>query len=281
MNLALAAGTTGVGLATDLQQGIIDRFRTLPMTHTAILIGRTSTDLIRNAVALALMIAAGFAIGFRLDGGLARRRRRPRRRPPLRLRHDMGLRRRRTRRQGPPSRRLHRLRPGPVFVYLSSAWVPIDTMNGAVQASPATNPSTSPSSPSAASPTAPPHQPDPPIARLVRRPHRRLRGTDHPSAPPRHPALTGTVGSPIDDHRLDGEGRDERRSAGRPRRSPRPVSRQAPTACRAWPVGQDTCPQDRPAPAAAGCPAPACRGRRSPTRSSRRTSARRRRWRRC
>ena len=134
MNLALAAGTTGVGLANDLQQGIIDRFRTLPMTHTAIIIGRTSTDLIRNAVALALMIAAGFAIGFRLDGGL------PGGAAALAVAllfgyattwvfAAVGL-----AVKDPQAAAFIGFAPVLVFVYLSSAWVPIDTMDGAVQA---------------------------------------------------------------------------------------------------------------------------------------------------
>ena len=134
MNLALAAGTTGVGLATDLQQGIIDRFRTLPMTHTAIIIGRTSTDLIRNAIALALMIAAGFAIGFRLGGGVAGGA------AALAVAlvfgyattwvfASVGL-----AVKDPQAAAFIGFAPVLVFVYLSSAWVPVDSMNGAVQA---------------------------------------------------------------------------------------------------------------------------------------------------
>ena len=71
MQTTLAAGATGVGLATDLRDGIIDRFRSLPMAQVSVLAGRTTADLARNALAAAVMVAAGFAIGFRLDGGLA------------------------------------------------------------------------------------------------------------------------------------------------------------------------------------------------------------------
>ncbi len=70
MQVTLAAGATGVGLATDLRDGIIDRFRSLPMAQIAVLTGRTTADLARNALAAAVMVAAGFAIGFRLGGGL-------------------------------------------------------------------------------------------------------------------------------------------------------------------------------------------------------------------
>ena len=70
MQVTLAAGATGVGLATDLRDGIIDRFRSLPMAQIAVLTGRTTADLARNALGAAVMVAAGFAIGFRLGGGL-------------------------------------------------------------------------------------------------------------------------------------------------------------------------------------------------------------------
>ena len=51
MQVTLAAGATGVGLATDLRDGIIDRFRSLPMAQIAVLTGRTTADLARNTLA--------------------------------------------------------------------------------------------------------------------------------------------------------------------------------------------------------------------------------------
>ncbi len=57
---------TGVGLADDLSKGIIERFRSLPMARSAVLIGRTSADLVRNIFVVALMCAVGFAVGFRV-----------------------------------------------------------------------------------------------------------------------------------------------------------------------------------------------------------------------
>lgn len=57
---------TAVGLATDLQTGIIERFRALPMARSAVLTGRTTTDLFRNLVVLLLMIAVGVLVGFRI-----------------------------------------------------------------------------------------------------------------------------------------------------------------------------------------------------------------------
>lgn len=61
---------TAVGLADDLRAGVIDRFRSLPMARSAVLAGRTLSDLIRNAFVVALMIGAGFALGFRYQTSL-------------------------------------------------------------------------------------------------------------------------------------------------------------------------------------------------------------------
>jgi len=62
---------TAVGLAQDLREGIIDRFRSLPMARSAVLAGRTLADLARNVVTVALMVAVGTAVGFRFHAGLA------------------------------------------------------------------------------------------------------------------------------------------------------------------------------------------------------------------
>jgi ABC transporter DrrB family efflux protein len=63
---ALFGGSgTASGLAEDLANGVIDRFRSLPMTGSAVLAGRTLSDLVRSALTLTLMVAVGFAIGFR------------------------------------------------------------------------------------------------------------------------------------------------------------------------------------------------------------------------
>jgi ABC-2 type transport system permease protein/oleandomycin transport system permease protein len=69
--LAFGSVATGVGLAEDLHGGLIDRFRSLPMARSAVLAGRTLSDLVRNAFALALMLAVGHLIGFRFDSGAA------------------------------------------------------------------------------------------------------------------------------------------------------------------------------------------------------------------
>jgi ABC-2 type transport system permease protein len=59
--------TTGVGLAEDLQKGLIDRFRSLPMARSAVLVGRTFADLLRNLFVVVLMAVVGFIVGWRPD----------------------------------------------------------------------------------------------------------------------------------------------------------------------------------------------------------------------
>ena len=62
---AFGAGQTAIGLTEDLAKGVIDRFRSLPMARSAVLAGRTLSDLIRNGFVITLMLAVGFLIGFR------------------------------------------------------------------------------------------------------------------------------------------------------------------------------------------------------------------------
>jgi ABC-2 type transport system permease protein/oleandomycin transport system permease protein len=57
---------TGVGLAEDLNKGLIERFRSLPMARSAVLAGRTVADLIRNCFVVLLMVVVGFAVGWRI-----------------------------------------------------------------------------------------------------------------------------------------------------------------------------------------------------------------------
>ena len=55
---------TGIGLAEDLNKGIIERFRALPMARSAVLVGRTLADMLRNVFVIALMVVIGFAVGW-------------------------------------------------------------------------------------------------------------------------------------------------------------------------------------------------------------------------
>jgi ABC-2 type transport system permease protein/oleandomycin transport system permease protein len=63
---------TASGLAEDLATGVVDRFRSLPMASSAVLAGRTLSDLARSAVTLTLMLAVGTAVGFRWQTSLPR-----------------------------------------------------------------------------------------------------------------------------------------------------------------------------------------------------------------
>ena len=62
--------STGVGLAEDLQKGLIERFRSLPMARSAVLAGRTLADAVRNSFVLVLMTVVGVLVGFRIHGGV-------------------------------------------------------------------------------------------------------------------------------------------------------------------------------------------------------------------
>ncbi len=68
--VAFAGIYTGVLLANDLQKGMIDRFRSLPMAQSSVLTGRTLTDLLRAALAVAIMWVVGMLVGFRPGGGI-------------------------------------------------------------------------------------------------------------------------------------------------------------------------------------------------------------------
>jgi ABC transporter DrrB family efflux protein len=60
---------TALGLAEDLKKGLMDRFRSLPMSRAAVLTGRTLADVTTNVVQLVVMLAVGLAVGFRFATG--------------------------------------------------------------------------------------------------------------------------------------------------------------------------------------------------------------------
>jgi ABC transporter DrrB family efflux protein len=68
---AFGAGQTALGLTEDLSKGVIDRFRSLPMARSAVLAGRTISDLIRNGFVIGLMLLVGVLIGFRYQTSFA------------------------------------------------------------------------------------------------------------------------------------------------------------------------------------------------------------------
>lgn len=68
--VAFGAMNTGIGLALDLQKGTIDRFRSLPMSRSAVLTGRIVADLVRNLFVVGVMLAVGLLVGFRPEAGM-------------------------------------------------------------------------------------------------------------------------------------------------------------------------------------------------------------------
>ena len=60
---------TALGLAEDLKKGLIDRFRSLPMSPSAVVTGRTIADILTNVVQLVVMFGVGLAVGFRFGTG--------------------------------------------------------------------------------------------------------------------------------------------------------------------------------------------------------------------
>src|SRR6202042_3606032 len=70
-SVTFRASMTAVGLTDDLKLGVIDRFRSMPMARSAVLVGRTTADLVRNVLIIVLMIIVGYIIGFRFQAGAA------------------------------------------------------------------------------------------------------------------------------------------------------------------------------------------------------------------
>ncbi len=64
------ATVTGSGLAEDMQKGIIDRFRSLPMSRMAVLVGRTTSDLLTNVLVTIIMTATGLLVGWRITSSI-------------------------------------------------------------------------------------------------------------------------------------------------------------------------------------------------------------------
>jgi ABC-2 type transport system permease protein len=65
MTAVFGALTTGLGLTEDLKAGVVDRFRSLPIARSAVLVGRTAADLAVNTLTIVLMLLLGMAVGFR------------------------------------------------------------------------------------------------------------------------------------------------------------------------------------------------------------------------
>ena len=61
---------TASGLAEDVQKGLINRFRSLPMSRSAVVAGRTASDVVYNSLSIIIMSLAGFAVGWRIRGSI-------------------------------------------------------------------------------------------------------------------------------------------------------------------------------------------------------------------
>ncbi|MFH9061696.1 ABC transporter permease [Streptomyces coeruleorubidus] len=69
--LTMAFGLEGTMIAVtrDLDKGVIDRFRSMPMADGAVLVGRSAADMLQSAMALVVLIGVGAALGWRVHGG--------------------------------------------------------------------------------------------------------------------------------------------------------------------------------------------------------------------
>src|SRR5271167_2345225 len=63
-NIAFGGFVTALGLNDDVHKGLIDRFRSLPMSRAAVLAGRTLSDVVTNTLSMVVLIITGLIIGF-------------------------------------------------------------------------------------------------------------------------------------------------------------------------------------------------------------------------
>jgi len=70
--IVFAAATTAIGMCEDVNKGIIDRFRSLPMARSAVLTGRTSSDVVYNGGILIVLMLAGLAVGWSVHTDIVR-----------------------------------------------------------------------------------------------------------------------------------------------------------------------------------------------------------------
>ncbi len=63
-NIAFGGFTTAIGLNEDMNKGLIDRFRSLPMSRAAVLAGRTIADIVTNTLSMTILVVTGLIIGF-------------------------------------------------------------------------------------------------------------------------------------------------------------------------------------------------------------------------
>ncbi|MGW4848144.1 ABC transporter permease [Nocardia brasiliensis] len=66
-----SVGAVGVGVAEDMERGVMDRFRALPMTRSSVLFGRLVSEVVRNVITIVVMVVCGLLVGFRFHTGPA------------------------------------------------------------------------------------------------------------------------------------------------------------------------------------------------------------------
>jgi ABC transporter DrrB family efflux protein len=70
-SISFGGFVTALGLAEDVKKGLIDRFRSLPMSRAAVLLGRTGSDVPLNCLSLCVLLSVGFLAGFNFIGATA------------------------------------------------------------------------------------------------------------------------------------------------------------------------------------------------------------------
>ncbi|MDT0479700.1 MULTISPECIES: ABC transporter permease [Streptomyces] len=70
LTMAFGLEATMIAVTQDLNKGVIDRFRSMPMANGAVLVGRSAADMLQSVLSLAAMIGVGHAIGWRVHGGV-------------------------------------------------------------------------------------------------------------------------------------------------------------------------------------------------------------------
>ncbi|MGP3923957.1 ABC transporter permease [Streptomyces sp. 8N616] len=70
LTMAFGLEATMIAITQDLNKGVVDRFRSMPMTPSAVLVGRSVADMLQSAVSLLIMVGVGLAMGWRWHGGL-------------------------------------------------------------------------------------------------------------------------------------------------------------------------------------------------------------------
>ena len=141
-NIAFGGFVTALGLNEDLHKGLIDRFRSLPMARPAVLAGRTLADVVTNGLSATILILTGLLIGFSFHTSVLRGDRRLRPAAAVRLRVLVGFRVPRDARLhagGGELGRVHRVFP---LTFISSAFVPVQSMPAVLRAFAEVNPFT-------------------------------------------------------------------------------------------------------------------------------------------